>query len=172
MKKIMISLLSVLLLVGCGSKKQEVKVKAKEEEKVVALKEVEKPVEKKEEVVQEEEAVEEVEEEVVEAPSEPVVEEKQEEVVENTSSGIRPEFKAAMDSYEQFYDDYVIFMQEYQKNPTDLALLAKYTTMISDLEEMDKTFEAWEDEDLNNEELAYYTEVTLRIEQKLLKALQ
>lgn len=105
--------------------------------------------------------------EVVEEPAkeEPAVEESQ-------SSGLRPEFKEAMDAYEKFYSDYCEFMKQYSKNPTDLTLLAKYATMITDLDKMDKKFEAWKSEDLNTEELAYYIEVNARIQKLMLEALQ
>lgn len=83
--------------------------------------------------------------------------------------GIRPEFKAAMDSYEAFYDEYCEFMEEYMADPTNLKLLAKYPEMLSKLSEMDKAFDEWDDGDLSNEELAYYLEVTNRVTQKLLK---
>ncbi|MEY8233618.1 leucine-rich repeat domain-containing protein [Oscillospiraceae bacterium 50-16] len=85
-------------------------------------------------------------------------------------AGIRPEFKEAMDSYEAFYDEYCAFMKQYSANPTDLTLLGKYTDMLSRLADMDEKFEAWESEDLSNEELKYYLEVSNRITAKLLDA--
>ena len=86
-----------------------------------------------------------------------------------STGGLRPEFKKAMDSYEAFYDEYCDFMIKYKENPTDMRLLAEYSDMLIRLSEMEEAFEAWEDEDLSNEELAYYLEVTNRITQKLLK---
>lgn len=83
-------------------------------------------------------------------------------------TGIRPEFKEAMDSYEAFYDEYCSFMKEYSNNPTDLSLLTKYTDMLSKAAEMDEKFEAWDEDEMSDEELSYYLDVTLRIEKKLL----
>ena len=88
---------------------------------------------------------------------------------EPPANGLRPEFKAAMDSYEAFYDEYVDFMQKYAKNPTDLTLLADYADFMSKAADMDKTFDAWESDNLSTEELAYYIEVNARIQQKLLE---
>lgn len=85
-----------------------------------------------------------------------------------TIDGMRPEFKEAMDSYEAFYDEYCEFMKKYSENPSDLSLLAEYAEMMSRLAEMDEQFEAWEDEDLNTEEMKYYLEVSSRIAAKLL----
>lgn len=83
------------------------------------------------------------------------------------SDGLRPEFKAAMDSYEAFYDDYCEFMKKYMENPTDFSLLTKYASMITELDEMQKKFDAWNSSDLSNAELKYYLEVNARIQQKM-----
>lgn len=82
--------------------------------------------------------------------------------------GMRPEFKAAMDSYEAFYDEYCEFMKEYKANPTDIKLLAEYSDMAKKLVDMDEAFKEWESNDLNDEELKYYIDVSSRIAQKLL----
>lgn len=83
-------------------------------------------------------------------------------------SQIRPEFKEAMDSCEQFYDEYVTFMQKYQENSSDLTLLADYASYMTRYEEMMNKLDAIEEDDLTTAELAYYIEVTSRIQQKLL----
>lgn len=82
-------------------------------------------------------------------------------------SGIRPEFKEAMDSYEAFYDEYCDLLAQYTKNPTDLSLLSKYSAMLGKAEEMDKKFEAWDEGEMSNEELKYYLDVNTRIQKKL-----
>ena len=87
---------------------------------------------------------------------------------ENASDGIRPEFKEAMDSYEAFYTEYCEFMKEYSENPTDLTLLTKYSDMLIKVEEMNKAFEEWDEDELNNEELKYYLDVNNRVTQMLI----
>lgn len=77
--------------------------------------------------------------------------------------GIRPEFKEAMDSYEAFYTEYCAFMKEYSENPIDLTLLSKYSDMLIKAEEMNEAFEAWDEDELNNEELKYYLDVNNRV---------
>lgn len=84
-------------------------------------------------------------------------------------TGIRPEFQAAMDSYEAFYDEYCTLLEQYQEDPTDFGVLTQYTEMMSRIAEMDEAFEAWDDEEMSNEELAYYLEVSARIQQRLAK---
>lgn len=79
------------------------------------------------------------------------------------------EFKNAMDSYEKFMDDYVAFMKKYQANPYDLGLIADYAEFMSNYADMMADFESWEDEDLNDAEIAYYIDVQARVSQKLLE---
>ena len=99
----------------------------------------------------------------------PEAEENDEDTAEAPLTGIRPEFQAAMDSYEAFYDEYCTLLEQYQENPTDLGVLAQYTEMMSKIAEMDEAFDAWDDEEMSNEELAYYLEVSARIQQRLAK---
>lgn len=81
---------------------------------------------------------------------------------------IRPEFKEAMDAYEAFYDEYCKFMAEYKKNPTDLSLLGKYAEMLTKLDEMNKAFEAWDEDEMSTAELKYYLDVNNRVMQKMI----
>ena len=86
---------------------------------------------------------------------------------ENTSDNIRPEFKEAMDSYEAFYTEYCDFMKKFSENPTDLTLLSKYGDMLAKATEMNEAFEAWDENELNTEELKYYLDVNTRVMQKM-----
>lgn len=89
---------------------------------------------------------------------------------DSTAGGIRPEFKEAMDSYEVFYTEYCDFMKKYSENPTDLTLLVKYADMLGKAEEMDKAFEAWDEDELTNEETKYYIDVNNRVMKMLVDA--
>lgn len=84
-------------------------------------------------------------------------------------SGIRPEFKEAMDSYEAFIDEYCEFMKKYKANPTDLTLLQEYPTFLQKYNEVTTAFNAWDSSDMTNEELEYYAEVSNRALQKMLE---
>ena len=88
---------------------------------------------------------------------------------ETDSAEIDPDFKAAMDSYEAFFDEYVAIMKKYKANPTDLSILTDYATYMGQYADMMQKFEAWENEDLNKAELAYYIDVQARITKKLLE---
>lgn len=54
-----------------------------------------------------------------------------EEVPEATGAveRIRPEFKQAMDNYEEFYDEYIAFMKEYTESPDASAMAVEYISM-------------------------------------------
>ena len=88
---------------------------------------------------------------------------------ETDNAEIDPDFKAAMDSYEAFFDEYVAIMKKYKANPADLSILTDYATYMGQYADMMQKFEAWENEDLNTAELTYYIDVQARITKKLLE---
>lgn len=89
-----------------------------------------------------------------------------------SDGGLRPEFKAAMDAYEAFYDEYCAFMTTYNENPTDMTLLRQYAEIMDRAVEAEEAFSQWDDEDLNSEESKYYLEVNNRVMQKLLDVVE
>lgn len=97
------------------------------------------------------------------------------ESTENTGTGIsdgelRSDFKEAMDSYENFMNDYAEFMKKYKDNPTDTSLLADYADYMTKYADMVEKFDKWESEDLNDAELAYYIDVQARVSKLLLES--
>ena len=84
------------------------------------------------------------------------------------NSGIDPDFKAAMDSYEAFFDEYVEFMRKYKESDNSILMLADYTSFLTKYTQAMSDLEKMKTNDLSVEEFAYYTEVMLRINQKLL----
>ena len=101
----------------------------------------------------------------------PTTEEIPTETTADSENAIRPEFKKAMDAYEEFYDEYCDLMAQYTKNPTDFSLLTKYGNMLSKMTEIDAAFEKWNDADMTTAEAAYYLEVNSRVLQKLAKVM-
>lgn len=85
------------------------------------------------------------------------------------NNSLDPEFKAAMDSYEEFFDEYVAIMKKYKANPTDMSILSDYAKYMGQYADMMEKFEKWENEDLNTAEAAYYVDVQARITKKLLE---
>lgn len=87
-------------------------------------------------------------------------------------TGIRPEFKEALDSYEEFFDEYCNIMKKYMENPLDMNILTEYSEYLEKAEEMDKKLEALDDGEMSDEELKYYLEVTTRVTTKMLEIYQ
>lgn len=102
--------------------------------------------------------------------SEPDATEKEPDKDASNNSGIDPDFKAAMDSYEEFMDEYVAFMKKLEDNPNDLGLLADYADYMNKYADFVEAFEKWEDEEMNAAETAYYIDVQARVSKKLLEA--
>ena len=74
-----------------------------------------------------------------------------------------------MDDYESFMDEYIKFMKKYNANPSDASLLKDYSNYADKYIKALESFEKWEDDDLNDEEMKYYLEVETRINKKLLE---
>ncbi len=85
--------------------------------------------------------------------------------------GMRPEFKEAMDSYEAFFDEYIEFMNEYNESDDVAGMMVDYVDFLAKYAEAMEGLEELESQEMNDAELAYYTEVTLRINEKLLEVL-
>lgn len=94
----------------------------------------------------------------------------EEQVDESSSSAIRPEFQAAMDSYEAFFDEYCEFMKKYNKSTDTAELLKDYLDYMKKYTDAMQKLEKIGEEDMNDAELLYYTEVMGRINQKLIEA--
>ncbi len=88
----------------------------------------------------------------------------------SNSNKLDPDFKAAMDSYEKFMDEYVYFMKKYaESDGTDLSIFTDYADYMSKYADFVEDFEKWEEEDLNAVETAYYIDVQARVTKKLLE---
>lgn len=82
---------------------------------------------------------------------------------------ISPEFKKTMDDYEAWFDHYCEVMKKYKEDPSDLELMSEMADLISEETTMLEQMDNMDQSDMNAAELAYYLEVTARIEKKLLE---
>ena len=82
---------------------------------------------------------------------------------------LSPEFKETMDDYEAWFDHYCEVMKKYEENPSDMELLSEMTDLLTEETEMLEKMENMDQSEMNTAELAYYLEVTARIEKKLLE---
>ena len=80
---------------------------------------------------------------------------------------ISPEFKKTMDDYEAWFDHYCEVMKKYKENPSDLELISEMTELLSEEAEMLDQMDKMDQSEMSNAELAYYLEVTARIQRKL-----
>lgn len=88
----------------------------------------------------------------------------------DTDSGlVSPEFKKTMDDYEAWFDHYCDVMKRYQEDSTNLELLSEMTDLLTEETTMLEEMESMDQSEMNTAELAYYLEVTARIEKKLLE---
>ena len=84
---------------------------------------------------------------------------------------VTPKFKQEMDAYEKFYDDYIAFMKKYTSGNGDMmSMLNDYMTMLDNLQKWSDTIDAIDESKLTPADDAYFLLVTLRVENKLLKA--
>lgn len=85
------------------------------------------------------------------------------------SGEISPDFKKTMDDYEAWFDHYCEVMKKYSENPSDLELMSEMTDLLAEETTMLEQMENMDQSEMNTAELAYYIEVTARIEKKLLE---
>ena len=81
--------------------------------------------------------------------------------------GIRPEFKEALDSYEEFFDEYCAFMKKYSESDNSISMLADYVQYMAKYADAMSKLDSIDDGEMSDEELIYYTEVMTRINKKL-----
>ena len=101
----------------------------------------------------------------LEPTPEPTPEPTQEPVVEN-NNGVRPEFKASMDAYYNFYKEYADFMNRYESSSDVTSMMTEYLSMMNKLTEQQQNFANLE-QDLNEAELNYYAEIQNKVLQLL-----
>ena len=111
--------------------------------------------------VNEEQTVEEEEEQPAETT------EPEEEQTSDVPEGVSPELVEFLDSYEAFMDEYCEFMKNY--NESDPTQLLKYASIMEKYYEFSEKAEAWDEEDMTDEETLYYLKVMNRVNEKLLE---
>lgn len=88
----------------------------------------------------------------------------------SSTGGVDPDLKAFLDEYEKFMDEYAAFMKRYSANPTDWSLLTQYYSMLSKMEEYSEAADRYSEKEseMSAADLAYFTAVMMRINNKLL----
>lgn len=84
-------------------------------------------------------------------------------------AGVSADFKAAMDKYEAFIDEYITFIKKYEEEGKPVSMLADYTKMMTQYSEFAAAMAAYNGDNLSAADYAYYIEVMGRVSQKLLE---
>ena len=90
----------------------------------------------------------------------------------NTTSdeGVSQDLKEFLDAYEEFVDEYCEFMVEYSNDPTNIQLLTQYTELLTEYADFANKVNGYNQNEMSDEDLKYYVEVTTRCSQKLINA--
>lgn len=95
------------------------------------------------------------------------------ETTNDEQTGVDPDLKAFLDSYEEFMDEYVEFMKVYSSNPNNaVAMIGEYMELMNKLAEFEEKANAYNQDEMSDEDLKYYLEVMARIEGKMITALK
>ena len=89
---------------------------------------------------------------------------------ERPSTTANDDFKATMDSYEAFFDEWIEFMTTYNAEGNPLSMLADYTQMMAQYTETMSKMDDIDETTLTPEQQQYFLEVQGRINEKLLSA--
>lgn len=98
-----------------------------------------------------------------------------EEPAESTAEetgGVSPEFKKTMDDYEAFFNEYAEFMKKYANSDDAMSMLNDYLSMLTKYSEAMEGLDSINEQELSTADYAYYTEVMLKIDAKLIEAAQ
>ena|GEM_PF-6320414 len=85
-------------------------------------------------------------------------------------TGLNPELKAFLDSYEAFMDEYVDFMKRYSSDPMNAAsMMDQYSNIMKKYYEFAEKAEQYDSQEMSKEDAAYYLDTMTRIEKKMLE---
>lgn len=87
-----------------------------------------------------------------------------------SAGGVTPSFKEAMDSYEAFFDEYIEFLKAYSEAEDSVSMMSEYLAYMSRYTEVMEKLDAIDEEALSEADDLYYTQVMLRISEKMLEA--
>lgn len=90
----------------------------------------------------------------------------------SSSTGVTPELKEFLDSYEAFMREYVDFMKKYSSNPANaISMLKDYTDILAKMEDFSKKADVYDQDEMSKEDLEYYLDAMSRIQKMYLEVL-
>ena len=87
---------------------------------------------------------------------------------ETNAEEVSVDFKAAMDSYEEFFDEYIAFMEKYNNSDDPMSMMTDYLSYMQKYTDTMQKLEDIDEDSLSDADALYYLEVQSRITQKLL----
>ena len=84
-----------------------------------------------------------------------------------TNTGVRPDVKEFLDSYESVMNEYVDFMKKYKDSNYSSNMLTDYLKILDKYTDFVDKIDAVDESEYNDEELKYYLDVTSRVTKKL-----
>ncbi len=89
---------------------------------------------------------------------------------EASSGAVDPDLKAMLDEYEAFMDEYVKFMKSYSAGGANMNDMMKYLNFLTKYSDFMAKVDAVDEKKLSDADYLYYSQVMLRVSQKLLEA--
>lgn len=89
-------------------------------------------------------------------------------VSDKNADRVTQELKDFLDSYEACVDRYVAFMKKYQDSDYSASMMNDYFTILEEYYNFAEKAERYNEDNMSDEDLAYYVEVISRVSQKLL----
>lgn len=83
------------------------------------------------------------------------------------TDGVSKDFKKLMDSYEKFFDEYIVFMKKYKDSNNSISIAKDYAEYLKKYTDTMKKIEDIDEDELSDADMAYYLKVTTRINKKL-----
>lgn len=85
------------------------------------------------------------------------------------TGGVDPELKAFLDSYEEFVDEYVVFMKKYMADSSNaVSMLSEYYEIMGKYADFAEKVDRYDSKEMSTADAKYYLEVTTRCTQKML----
>ncbi len=85
--------------------------------------------------------------------------------------GVNPDLKAFLDSYEAFMNEYIEFMSSYDASSSSVTMLLQYAELMKQYADFAEKVDAYDTDDMSNEDAAYYLEVIARVQANLIRSL-
>lgn len=85
----------------------------------------------------------------------------------SSTDSVDPDFKVIMDNYESFMNNYCDFMERYNSSSNPGELISDYTDYMTQYSQLMTQISQIDTSSLSAADLAYYTEVTNRVNQRL-----